>query len=553
MNRLSLLPILLLLFVLSCSKDKLKPRVIDNPYYDTAYDYREKQNYDSAYLYYNKAKDIFFLHKDSLGIGKCLSNMAIIATDKGDYYSGQELSMEATSYFNKNIKEQHVHIKANFNNLGIATYKLKDFENALSFFNSAISFSDNPLDTRIYLNNKAKIFQQTKNYDEALKIYQQILTQTVKNRKEYARALTNISVTKSLKDSSFNSLPNLLKALAIRQEENDLSGQNSSYAHLTDYYLKKKSDSALFYALKMYEFAKKINITNDKLQAIQQLIKLSPPQATKQYFEIYKKLSDSAETELTLSNNKFALIRYETEKQKADNLILQTENTSKRYQLFTLLTLSIIALGTGLLWYKRRKKRLELEAESKIRENQLKTSKKVHDVVANGLYRVMTEIENQTTIDREGILDKLENMYEKSRDISYDKQDISDQSFHDKITHLLESFVTENTKIVYMGNTENLWGSVNLKAKNEVEQILQELLVNMKKHSKASNVFVKFMSENNNIYIFYTDDGVGIKGDVSFNNGLTNTGNRINGINGTITFDNNLERGLKIQISFPLS
>ena len=39
---------------------------------------------------------------------------------------------------------------------------------------------------------------------------------------------------------------------------------------------------------------------------------------------------------------------------------------------------------------------------------------------------------------------------------------------------------------------------------------------------------------------------------LKFKNGLTNTGNRINAINGTITFDTKIEKGLKIDIAFPI-
>ena len=83
--------------------------------------------------------------------------------------------------------------------------------------------------------------------------------------------------------------------------------------------------------------------------------------------------------------------------------------------------------------------------------------------------------------------------------------------------------------------------------------ILQELMVNMKKHSHASNVAVRFEEKNNHIYIHYTDDGIGMSEGTQHNNGLRNTGNRIASINGAIIFDLKVEKGLKIQVSFPFS
>lgn len=69
-------------------------------------------------------------------------------------------------------------------------------------------------------------------------------------------------------------------------------------------------------------------------------------------------------------------------------------------------------LITGILWYKRRKAKLELLAQDKIKEERLILSKKVHDVVANGLYQVMSRIEYNDDFSKNEILDKLEMMYQ---------------------------------------------------------------------------------------------------------------------------------------------
>ena len=71
--------------------------------------------------------------------------------------------------------------------------------------------------------------------------------------------------------------------------------------------------------------------------------------------------------------------------------------------------------------------------------------------------------------------------------------------------------------------------------------------------SQASDVVIRFEQAQEKINIHYTDNGVGIFGKVQPNNGLTNTGTRIEAIGGTIIFDTKVEKGLKIQISFPVS
>ncbi|RZK41219.1 MAG: tetratricopeptide repeat-containing sensor histidine kinase [Pedobacter sp.] len=526
-----------------------------------AFTFTKNGQSDSAFFYFLKARDLALQKKDSLNVGYCLLQLAILSSDKRDDLTAQDFSLEALHYLNEKKRKHHLYIASNYNSLGIVTQNLRDYENAIKFYNLAIKFSTTNLDRNQYLNNKAYIFQETAQYDKALKIYNLVLEATSKNENERARTLANISFTKWLLDKKFNPLPELLEALYVRKRKNDLWGQNASYSYLADYYAERNPDSALHYALKMYGVAKKIKSGDDQLFALQKLIKFSPGRQRRQYFETYLKLDDSAQVVRNKDKKQFALIRYETEKYKADNLLLQRDNTEKKYQLikqktFLLvgLTFAFFVIILSVILYKKRKQRLELASKNAIRENQLRTSKKVHDVVANGLYRVMTEIENSEDIDKNQVLDKLENMYEKSRDLSYEELHFSDENFHEKIGALLKSFAGENTKIVIVGNSLEIWKAVSAPIKYEIEHILQELMVNMKKHSGASSVVVRFMIDANNIFhIYYADNGNGMSSEQQFNNGLTSTGNRIVAIDGEIIFDTKVEKGLKIQISFPIS
>ncbi|MEG0928320.1 sensor histidine kinase [Chryseobacterium sp.] len=175
-------------------------------------------------------------------------------------------------------------------------------------------------------------------------------------------------------------------------------------------------------------------------------------------------------------------------------------------------------------------------------------------MVANGIYQVMTKIENQDHFDRDKALDELEFVYEKSRDISYDKADSNNKvEFHEKISGLVGSFKNDTVKTFLAGNSLSIWNDVNDSTQNEIYQVLRELLVNMKKHSQATLVAFKFERTNNLIQIQYTDNGIGILGEIIHKNGLTNTVSRIEKIKGTVIFDPKTEKGLKVYISFPAS
>jgi len=541
----------LLLFSCTQNKKQKDNQSNTNIYYDKAWDFKDKKVTDSAVINFYKAKDLFLKKNDSVGAGKCLINIGIILTEKGDYFGAQETSLDATKYFNNKNPENYDNIRSNYNNLGIASYNLKDYENAIKFYDFAINYSGSDVDIQICLNNKAKALQDNKKYNEALIIYNDILNKRSKNNIEYARAITNLSKAKWLQNPSYNPIPEFRKALNLRLKEEDIWGQNSSYAHLSDYYIKNnKLDSALLYANKMYRVAKELKSPDDQIEALQKLIVSENSDQSKKYFQIYQKLYDSISISRSKAKNQFAIIRYDVEKIKAKNAENEFDILLRNI-ILTALSLSLIG---GIFWYRKRKKRLQQEKELEVKNTQLKMSKKVHDVVANGIYQVMTKIENQEHFDKDEALDELEYVYEKSRDISYEKNEIKDiQPFDEKISALIASFKNDTVNTYIAGNGKSIWENLPASSKDEVYQIIRELLVNMKKHSQASTVAFKFEKLDNIINIQYTDNGIGISGDLIRKNGLTNTGTRIEAIQGKIIFETNIEKGLKIYISFPTS
>lgn len=547
---------LLLLLLLSCNKDISKKKVNNtNPNYQKAWYFFDHSIPDSSFIYFNKAREDFSNTNDSIGIAKCLINMAIISGDQNDYFGSQEISLSAIKYLNVADSSAREILSTNYNNLGKVAHQLNNYAEADTFYLKSIKLAIKEKSKIIYIGNLAINLSDQKRFPEALNYFEKILTskELTEDSTVFPRILTNMSLTRWRQNPQYNPVPSFLKALDIREKKGDLWGQNSSYAHLADYYIEKRSDSALFYTDKMYNVAKKIKSPDDQLQALQKLVKLTPTSESKFFFGVYQKLNDSIQFARNTAKNQFALIRYETEKSKADNLVLQKDNEGKRYQIIILIIGILLLSIAGTLWYKKRKQRLQLEAQNSIRENKLKTSQKVHDVVANGLYRIMSKLDNQETLKDSPIVNEIEELYEQSRDISYEKPRSKRLPFNEKISDLLKSFASENTKVILVGNSAPLWEKVSEQAKEEIEHILQELMVNMGKHSQASDVVIKFEQAQQKINIYYSDNGIGISGEVQANNGLTNTGTRIDSIGGTITFDTNVEKGLKIQISFPVS
>ena len=547
-------------FIASCQQSnnkEIERDNLDNKAYDTAWDFYEKEVYDSAYVYFNKAYSEFIKNMNKNQAAKCLINMGYISYYKGDWFGSQELNIEGIKLLNPQIKSEKETLSSAYNSLGQSTHELGIYKVAINYYKKAIDFSTEKDVYIINQNNIANSYRYDNQYDKAINIYEELLKDktTIENPKEYARITDNLAYTKWLKDNKSNVVNELNKALNIRLKENDLWGQNASYAHLTDYFSDIDHKKALDYAHKRKQIAFENKSVGDKLEVYQQLILLENPTNAKQYFEDYQKLNDSIQLERNRAKNQFALVRYDSEKNRGDFLKAEAENEKKKndiLKLYILIGLLCFGLIGLYVWYKRRKQKLEEQKRLEVKNTELKYSKKVHDKVANGIYHVMSDIENKSEFNRDEILDKLEMVYEISRDISYDKIDESlHDDFAEKLSHLLGSYDSEEVEIFLIGNEKEIWENVDAISKTEVLLVMQELLTNMKKHSEASRVILNFKQENQQIVINYSDNGIGIS-DLKPKNGLQNTVSRISNLNGDVIFETENVKGLKIKINFPI-
>ena len=77
-------------------------------------------------------------------------------------------------------------------------------------------------------------------------------------------------------------------------------------------------------------------------------------------------------------------------------------------------------------------------------------------------------------------------------------------------TEPVESYSSQDdVQLVKVGIQEIGWDTFNKDTQSEVFNVLQELMTNMKKHSKATRVVIIMSRINEEITIRYTDNGVG--------------------------------------------
>ncbi|WP_170064438.1 tetratricopeptide repeat-containing sensor histidine kinase [Polaribacter glomeratus] len=524
-------------------------------YYNIAQFQRKLNVKDSAFYYYNKSKKLFLQRKDSLQLGKTLFQLSIIESDFGSYAESDSLAVLTLKYLNgRNVN----YIAATYNCLGINSKKQFLYDDAISYYEAAIKISKNKTGINIYKNNIANVYKELKNYPKAILIFEDLLKETEIYKRTKARVLDNLAHIKMLNNSKENFLQDFLQAASIREKENDYFGLIASYGNLSDYFKEKDKVKSLFYAIKMYEMAKKEMALNGLLEAIDKVVILQTPQKAIKYYKESIFLRDSLQIVETKRQYKFAKIKYnyeEEEKQKLkfktlaaeSKLIALEENNQKK----NLLILGIVFIAVLLFIVYRRKQQHKKRILQEKYNTETRIAKRLHDELGNDIYNAITKVLNPK-FKIEEIVNDLDKIYLQTRSISHENDSIeTGENFEAYFRALVANYNSDECKIMLKD-----LASINLSKLNKEKQIVvyrvfNELFVNMKKHSKASLVVLSCKKTNNTIEMKYIDNGVGFKENaIILKNGLQNMETRIKSINGTINFENKSDKGLQVTFNF---
>ena len=240
---------------------------------------------------------------------------------------------------------------------------------------------------------------------------------------------------------------------------------------------------------------------------------------------------------------------------KAKSVALDLQLQKKQLQNYTMFfgIFLLVLLMVYLIHYYRR-----LNTEQRLKAGyvtETRIAKQVHDELANDVFYTMNFAETQDLQNnekKEKLLDHLDHIYHKTRNISRENSPIdTGEQYFVHLKDLLNNYQSSSVKVIIRNGQPIDWGKISDDKKIALQRVLQELMVNMKKHSGATFVVVGFDAGLNHITITYSDNGVGCSEATISKNGLQNAENRILAIKGQLTFDFSNPSGFKIQIVIP--
>ncbi|MEL1240444.1 tetratricopeptide repeat-containing sensor histidine kinase [Flavobacterium flavipallidum] len=571
-SKIAIINILFLAFFINSCEKKKETTIISKPifnkqqvdkYYQLANKYYDNSKYDSAFYYANKIRLEINPISD---LDKYATNMFILAASQqiqGDYAGAENSIVESLNILYK-IKSHRYLYK--FNSMLAGNYNyIREFDNALHSYHTASKYKINNQQDAMNKLNIGHVYKEKREFKKALQILTPLLNnKEIKRNRYYLSGVLNDIGYCNMKLGKANALSYLSKSLKLNSNLDSTADNDydltANYYNLYEYYINSNPQKALNYIHLLYQKATEYNNPDDRLIALSLFIKHCKGEELKKYSLDYIRINDSINQARQKAKNYFAKLKYDSKKEKEENLKLKKEKELQQQleankNILVAFIIILLILITAFIYYylvqKNKKEKIQTSYNTEIR-----IAKKLHDELANEIYQTINFAETHDLSSPEAtekLLENLDAIYSTTRNISRENNFIETGELYE--THLKEMITSfsGNTVNIIINNLEEInWNKINSLKKITIYRVIQELLVNMKKHSNSTLVLISFKNQNNNLLINYYDNGVGFDFNlINKKSGLQNIISRITTINGTITFDNNQNKGVKTNIVIP--
>lgn len=518
--------------------------------------------YDSAVVHYAKAKEQALINKDSSGIATNLLNIAVLQKNQNDFFGSKESLTEAIAFMRTD--RDSASLADAYNTLATNHRKLLNLADAEHYYQKAIATTPSALYKRLYQNNLAASLMDAQQYERAIALLRSLAQDTLVQQGPlaYAAVLDNLAYAQwrhgeTVTEAEFQ------KPLQIKKNEKDVRGQIASYTRLGEYHSAARPQKAMAYFDTVVRLARKLDIPRAERDVLKLVMSLKPTDVATR--DRYVQLQDSLYAAELKVKTQFAKYKYDDAQKQASILRLENENAQKALEnsrqrnqklrfmgglLFSLLLLGFVIYSSG-----ERNKRLAQENRLAKLEatyaTEAELSRKLHDAFGAKLNHAMVLLQNGT--DTEEVLQLMDDLYGLSRDMSREINDVdTGPRFKETLLAMMGNYC-QQTKLIVTGSMDVDWEQLGLLSKKTLYKMLQELMINMRKHSKASLVSVAFQQTGKHLQIQYTDNGVGATPEaLHVKNGLWNTEKRIEAIGGSLIFGSEQGQGFEARMTLPL-
>ena len=237
-------------------------------------------------------------------------------------------------------------------------------------------------------------------------------------------------------------------------------------------------------------------------------------------------------------------------------------NKEKLYFVITLLIFIALLSWISFYFYQKRKDaRAKLELQKQTidaymdgeEKEKVRLSRELHDGIAQDLLALHFALKRENiSVER---LNEIDKIGQEVRGLSHQLMPLTLKMLG--LVPAMEEICNRalsSTNISYEFKTEGIKDRLPLKLETSLYRIFQELIQNIVKHSKASEVMVQLLMKNNSINLIVEDNGLGFEESKQKNGlGLHNLKSRIQMINGQLKYESENGNGTVIIVRVPLA
>lgn len=483
------------------------PKGVYSSYSNISWINYKKQYYPDAFLYAYKALHLQVLNKDSIGVSKTYNNLGIYHAENQNYDS-------AIHYFQKSIAiREKINLKGellySYNNLGGVYTLIQKYPLALQYYQKSLKISEEfnrPDNIANCYGNIGKTYEEMKQYAQAKEWYD--------------------------------------KYKKICQEHKFRDLLANAYLGLANIYQKTGKWKEAY-----------------------------------DYLDLHVQLNDSLLNKENITAMTEMQTKYETEKKEQKNKILAQNNRIKdleiqkkqaiiRWQAIIFILAALLLSTIAYLFYQRQKIKLQQKAEQEkykvmiLAEEQerMRVAQELHDGIGQVLSTSKLMLSNaQDEIPNPDVLEYpmqlIDNACQEVRNISHNLA---------SVTFMKGGFVPAVKELVQQINLSNkIFIRLNRIEINKTEQkdeiilfrIVQEVLNNMLKHSKATQIDIDIYTQKDELVLSIKDNGKGFNvKEIEQSKGLgwKSIFSRAGLLNGKVFVNSDIGKGATVQLNIAI-
>ena len=566
---------------------------IAQAYNDMAIIYIDRANFRSATSYLNEAMKIRIQLKDSTGIAALYNKLGIIAQKQGRLKDALQNQIEALKIYQP--QHQDKWIGYSLNNIAIIHQNLGNLEKSLEYHQKALEYrirlKDQEGEATSY-GNMANLYAKMHDTIQAVNYYEKALSLSRELKKDelISANLGNISNIYMGQKKYDKALALFTESLKIRERIGDSKGIASTLARMGTVYTETGRFNAASEALnRSLKIAKNIAVLEEELSALLGLAKLKAlTHQTDSSFVLmrqYIALKDSAYDTRLKQQIMDVQTQYETDKLEQDLYLIKKDKEfteiklqQRKTELWLLIFVMISITGAGIFLFYRHQQRQKAatdaeriqEQEARINavfqaqeEERRRIAKELHDGVGQTISAVKLNYQSLSQkIDQPELMSDFRKVEKMLENAGTEVRNISHQMIPKELEQFglvaavegMLSLNLENAQVQYQfehsGFSERIGSHIEL----VLFRVLQELVSNVIKHSKASQLTVQLVKLKTHVVLNVSDNGIGFDVERKEKNGigLLNIASRIDAIKGNLHYESASGKGTTVTIRTPL-